>query len=149
MDILISDQAVAPWFAVWVGGGGETAPADAFPCLGYYIRVCDFVSGLHFHHILMGGGFNQKIRVILLTSLPEQAKLIETVKAELKKTQAENAQLGVRKVRDKKTFAKKMRRSKHKYRVRESSKAAQTALLVWAITSLTIIECYKRLTRSA
>ena len=74
---------------------------------------------------------------------------LETVKAELKKTQAENAQLGVRKVRDNKTFSNKMRRSKRKYRVRESSKAAQTALLVWAITSLTIIECYKRLTRSA
>lgn len=71
---------------------------------------------------------------------------LETVKAELKKTQAENAQLGVRKVRDNKDFAKKMRKLRHKYPpVKESSKAAQTALLVWAITCLTIKACYERL----
>ena len=71
---------------------------------------------------------------------------LEIVKAELERTKAENTVLGVRKVRDKKDYAKKMRRLQRKYPpVRQSCKAAQYALLAWALTWLTIKACFDRL----
>lgn len=71
---------------------------------------------------------------------------LETVKAELEKTKAENTQLGVRKVRDKKDFAKKMRKLKRKYPpARKTTKVEDAILIGWAMLWLGIYAVYDRL----
>ena len=67
------------------------------------------------------------------------------VKAELEKMRKENAELGVRKVRDRKDFSRKMRKLRRKGYPQPSCKAAQYALLAWAFTWLTIKACYEHL----
>lgn len=77
---------------------------------------------------------------------PLTSEELETVKAELAAVKAENAELGVRKVRDEKTFARKIRKSRRKYRPpRQATKVEEVLLIGWALTSLTIQEVYRRL----
>lgn len=66
----------------------------------------------------------------------------ESVRAELEREKAEN---GVRKVRDTKTFKRKMLRSRRKYHVRKLTRPEEILLIGWAITCLTVQECFRRL----
>lgn len=64
---------------------------------------------------------------------PLETEELATVKAELEKTKAENTKLGVRKVRDNKTFERKVRKANRKYAVRSGTKIGDALLVSWAL----------------
>lgn len=71
---------------------------------------------------------------------------LETVKAELERMKEENARLGVRTVRDRKDFKRKMKRLKSHYPpVRKLTKPEEVLLVGWVLFCLTIQACYKKL----
>lgn len=72
---------------------------------------------------------------------------LETVKAELARTKEENTRLGVRKARDSRDFAKKMRRLKRKYPpARKTTKVEDALLIGWAMIWLGIYAAVDKLT---
>ena len=73
---------------------------------------------------------------------PLESCELETVKAELEKIKAENTALGVRTVRDKKYFDRKMRKLKREGYPKPPCKAEQYMILAWAMTWLAIKAFY-------
>ena len=64
---------------------------------------------------------------------PLETEELATVRAELEKTKAENTKLGVRKVRDSKTFERKVRKANRKYAVHDGTKIGGFLLVSWAL----------------
>ena len=76
---------------------------------------------------------------------PIRSKELEEARAEVGRLRGCEAENGVRKRRDAKYFKYKIRKANRKYAVRPPCKAAQMAILAWAMTWLAILECYNRL----
>ena len=84
----------------------------------------------------------------LVKALAVQPQLaeVERLRGELRESKAREAQLGVRKVRDRAYFEEKMLDlSEDSPPVREMGKVASVLLIAWAITSLAICEAFRRL----
>lgn len=76
---------------------------------------------------------------------PLETEELATVKAELEKAKAENTRLGVRKVRDNKTFEKKIRSSNRKYAVQRTTKLGDALLVGWALIWVCIYAAFDKL----
>ena len=76
---------------------------------------------------------------------PIRTKELEEARAEVGRLKGCEAENGVRKRRDTEYFAHKILKAKRKYKVKPPCKAAQIALLAWALTWLAVLECYNRL----
>ena len=76
---------------------------------------------------------------------PIETEELKAVRAEVERLRSEEAKNGVRKPRDEKYFRRKIRRANRKCPVRPPCKAAQAVLLAWALTCLTVQECYHKL----
>ena len=86
-----------------------------------------------------------------------QSHELEMVKAELDKTQkklakakadkrkAENAELGVRRAGDTSKYKRKIRRARHKYKVRKPNKVESVLLVGWALIWLGIFAAADKL----
>ena len=75
---------------------------------------------------------------------PLESEELKALRAELREQEAQN---GVRKKRDEKYFSRKIRKANRKYPVRPPCKVEQAIILAWAMTCLTVQECYRRLSK--
>ena len=88
---------------------------------------------------------------------PLESKELALVQAELEKTQeklakakadkrkAENAELGVRRAGDTPKYKRKIRRARHKYKVRKPNKVESVLLVGWALIWLGIFAAADKL----
>ena len=74
-----------------------------------------------------------------------QSEEVERLRNELREAKKREAQLGVRKVRDKAYFEERMRDLDDSPPVREKGKVSSALLVAWAVTTLTICEAFRRL----
>jgi len=75
----------------------------------------------------------------------EQTDEVKRLRRELAESKEREAQLGVRVVRDRAYFEKKMLELSDAPPIVEKRKAAQYILIAWALFTLTIREAYRRL----
>lgn len=74
------------------------------------------------------------------------SKELDTLREELAKIKKENAELGVRKVRDQKDFSKKIRKAKRNYTPpRHLTRVEEKLLVGWALLCLSVQEIYRRM----
>lgn len=75
----------------------------------------------------------------------EKSEELMAVREELDRLRGAEAENGVRKVRDAKYFARRIRKANRNYRVRQMNKVEEVVLIAYALAALTVREGFRRL----